>query len=516
MSEQPQKQNNHIKIIGLIVIITMLGKVLGLVRDMMLGHNFATGIESTAFQVASRIPRTFFDAVFASAISASFIPVFNDRLEKHGKEDAIRLSNSFFTWVGLLTALFSLAGMALSEPIVVLLADGFDAQTTALCASLLRILFPTVFFTGIAFSLVGVLQSMGQFNIPAAMSVASNGIIILYYLFLCDQYGIYGLAWAFIIGWAAQALMQMPWLHKHGFRYRPCLRHPALKQIFTLMLPVMVSTWIQPVNQLICTRFATHLFSGAGASAMDYANTLYTMITGILVLSITNVLFPQMSRLTTNGKKDLLGRLILSNIRAMLFILLPLTVGVMVMSTPLVRLLYEWKSWDSFSTTITARALCFMSLGMVGYGVQNVLSRAFYAGQDGKTPLVSGVVSIGVNLILCFLLSDKMDVAGLSLATSVSSTAAALVLLVPTVRKYPELWNREFWLSIGKMLLCALTMGAVVFFVHKGLLGILTDDLVGRILLLGIPAVCGIVIYFVLALLLRLQETDMIKKLIKK
>lgn len=515
MAQSPKKQN-HIKTIGLIMVITMLGKVLGLVRDMMLGHNFATGMESTAFQVASRIPRTFFDAIFASAISASFIPVFNDRLENHGREDAFRLSSSFFTWVGLATALFSGLGIAFAEPIVTLLADGFDAETASLCASLLRILFPTVFFTGIAFSMVGVLQSMGEFNIPAAMSVASNAIIIAYYVLFCRQYGIYGLTWAFVLGWAAQALMQMPWLYKNGFRYRPSLSHPGLKQVFALMLPVMVSTWIQPVNQLISTRFATHLFEGAGASAMDYANTLYTMITGILVLSITNVIFPEMSRLSTVGKKDELGELIVTNIRGMLFLLLPLTVGVMVMSTPLVRLLYEWKSWDSFSTVITARALCFMSLGMVGYGVQNVLSRAFYAGQDGKTPLISGVVSIAVNLILCLLLTDSMDVAGLSLATAVSSTVAALVLLLPTVRKAPHLWNRVFWTAIGKMVLCSALMGAVVVFVYHALCGILADGLVSRILLLGIPTLCGISTYFAAALLLKLQELDMVKKYIRK
>ena len=516
MSQQPEEKNNHVKTIGLIMVITLLGKVLGLVRDMMLGHNFATGMESTAFQVASRIPRTFFDAIFASAISASFIPVFNDRLENHGKEDAFQLSRSFFTWVGLATAVFSLLGMIFADPIVSLLADGFDAETAALCASLLRILFPTVFFTGIAFSMVGVLQSMGEFNIPAAMSAASNAIIIAYYLFFCNDHGIFGLAWAFIIGWAAQAVMQMPWLRKNGFRYRPSLRHPALKQVFVLMVPVMVSTWIQPVNQLISTRFATHLFDGAGASAMDYANTLYTMITGILVLSITNVIFPEMSRLSTSGKDEELGRLIATNIRGMLFLLLPLTVGVMLLSTPLVRLLYEWKSWDSFSTTVTARALCFMSLGMVGYGVQNVLSRAFYAGQDGKTPLISGVVSIAVNLILCLLLTDSMDVAGLSLATAVSSTVAALVLLLPTVRRFPKLWNKEFWLAIGKMALCSAAMGIVVWAVYALLRARLADGLISRVLTLGIPTVCGIVTYFAAALILKLQELDMVRKFIKK
>lgn len=505
MSQENQRKS-HIKTVGVIMVITLLGKVLGLVRDMFLGHNFATGMEGTAFQVASRIPRTFFDSIFASAISASFIPVFNSRLEHQGREDAFRLSSSFFTWVGLLTALMSALGIVFAGPLVSLLADGFDPETAALCASLLRILFPTVFFTGVAFSMVGVLQSLGQFNIPAAMSVISNGIIIVYYLLFCRRFGIYGLAWTFVLGWAAQALIQMPWLHKNGYRYRPSLRHPGLKQVFLLMLPVMVSTWIQPVNQLISTRFATHLFAGAGASAMDYANTLYTMIAGILVLSVTNVLFPEMSRLSTEGKSQELSSLVSGSVRGMLFLLLPMTVGLMVLSTPLVRLLYEWKSWTAFSTGITARALRFMTLGMVGYGVQNILSRAFYAQQDGKTPLISGAISILVNLILCLMLSERLDVAGLSLATAISALVSAVILLIPTVRRDRTAWGRAFLTGLLKMCLAAGLMGLAVFGSYRLLAGLVSDGLVGRVLLLGVPTLCGIVVYFLASLALRIEE----------
>ena len=509
-------QNKHIRAIGSILVITMLGKVLGLVRDMMLGHHFGTGMASSAFLVASRIPRTFFDAIFASAISASFIPVFNERLERRGRDDAFRLSNCFFTWVGLATALFSTLGIVFAEPIVAALADGFDAETARLCASLLRILFPTVFFTGIAFSMVGVLQSLGQFTIPAAMSAVSNAIIIGYYLLFCRNYGIYGLAWAFVLGWAAQALIQIPWLHRSGFRYRPVLRHGALGQVFRLMIPVMVSTWIQPMNQLLSTRFATHLFDGAGASAMDYANTLYTILTGVLVLSITNVLFPEMSRLSSAGQEEELGELLHTNLRGMLFLLIPLTAGVMLMAEPLVRLLYEWGSWDGFSTTITARALCFMSLGMVGYGLQNVLSRSFYAGQDGKTPVISGIVSIAVNLILCLALTDSMDVAGLSLATALSATAGASVLLLPTLRRFPGLRSRSFWLPIAKMLLAALVMAAAVALTHGLFGGLLPDTLPGRAAVLGIPTVLGIAVYFLLAWAMKLPELKLLMQMFKK
>lgn len=504
------------KTVGLIMMITLLGKVLGLVRDMLLGHNFGTGMESAAFLTASRIPRTFFDAIFAAAISASFIPVFTERMEQKGQEDAFRLSRCFFTWMGLLTAAMSLIGMAFAEPLVGVLAQGFDAKTAALCARLLRILFPTVFLTGLAFSMVGVLQSMGEFYIPAALSVASNGIIILYYLLFCRRFGVYGLAWAFLLGWAAQALMQMPWLFRHGFHYRPCFRHPALKSVFTLMVPVMVSTWIQPVNQLISTRFASFLFEGAGASAMEYANTLYTMIAGILVLSITNVMFPEMSRLSSSGQEDQLGELVGGTLRGMLFLLLPMMVGLMLLSRPIVRLLYEYQSWNTFSTEITARALCFMSLGMVGYGIQNVLSRAFYAQQNGKAPMISGAISIVVNLALCLLLSGSMDVAGLSIATAASSMVSAVLLLIPMLRRYPGVLGKRFWIGILKMLCCTLGMGAAVWLTGRSVALWLQDGMLRRILQVGIPTVAGIAAYFILALVLGLEELQALRSRLKR
>ena len=504
------------KTVGLIMMITLLGKVLGLVRDMLLGHNFGTGMESAAFLTASRIPRTFFDAIFAAAISASFIPVFTERMEQKGQEDAFRLSRCFFTWMGLLTAAMSLVGMAFAEPLVGVLAQGFDAETAALCARLLRILFPTVFLTGLAFSMVGVLQSMGEFYIPAALSVASNGIIILYYLLFCRRFGIYGLAWAFLLGWAAQALMQMPWLFRHGFHYRPCFRHPALKSVFTLMVPVMVSTWIQPVNQLISTRFASFLFEGAGASAMEYANTLYTMVAGILVLSITNVMFPEMSRLSSVGQDEELGQLIGGTLRGMLFLLLPMTSGLMLLSEPLVRLLYQYKTWDAFSTQITARALCFMSLGMVGYGIQNVLSRAFYAQQNGKVPMISGAVSIVVNLVLCLVLSSRLDVAGLAIATAASSAVSAILLLIPTLRRYPKMMNRQFWSGMLKMLLCTAAMAVAVWAVGHVLSLHLGDGLIARVLQVGLPTVSGVIVYFLLAVVLRLEELQAVLRRIHR
>ena len=385
MHEEQQKKN--IRTVGMMMALTLLGKVLGLVRDMLLGHTFATGMAANAFLTASRIPRNFFDAIFASAISASFIPVFNEYLEKNGREEAFRLSSAFITLMTLLTAALSALGMLFAEPITALLADGFDAETAALCARLLRILFPMMLFTGLAFSLVGTLQSLGEFNIPALLSAASNAVIILYYIFFVDRFGVVGLAAAFLLGWAAQVLIQAPPLRKFGYRYRFSLRHDGLHKIFLLAGPVLVSTWIQPLNLTIATRYASHITGGA--SALEYANTLYTIVAGVFVLSIANVIFPELSRFAAHADDAAMGESISGTLGAMLFLLTPMAAGLAVLSRPVVRLLYEWGSWGETSTELTAGALTFLSLGMLAYGVQIILSRAFYAEQKGGVPLLA-------------------------------------------------------------------------------------------------------------------------------
>ena len=188
----------------------------------------------------------------------------------------------------------------------------------------------------------------------------------------------------------------------------------------------------------------------------------------------------------------------------------------MLLSQPLIRLLYQYKTWDAFSTQITARALCFMSLGMVGYGIQNVLSRAFYAQQDGKAPMISGAVSIVVNLILCLVLSDRLDVAGLSIATAASSTVSAVLLLIPTIRRYPKMLDRKFWGGILKMAICTAGMAAAVWAAGYGLSLVLGDGLPARLMQVGIPTLVGVAVYFLLALALGLDELQVIRRRIHR
>ncbi|MBQ2879055.1 MAG: murein biosynthesis integral membrane protein MurJ, partial [Anaerotignum sp.] len=516
-----EKGNQAVKTVSFMMLITLFGKILGLVREQFLAANYATGMEAAAFLTASRIPRTFFDVILASAISASFIPVFVEYLQKHGKEEAYRLANRFITVISTVTAVITILCMVLAKPVAGLVAPGFDTETMALCVELLRMLFPTMLFTAVAFSFVGILQSLDEFNIPAALSVASNGILIVYYILFNDRFGVYGLTIAFLIGWLMQAVIQIPALCKKGYFYKPDFhfKDEGLKKIGKLMIPVMVSTWIQPINFLVNTRFASQLSSNGvtngelGVSALEYANNLYTIIVGVFVLAIANMVFPKFSRMTDDKKE--FGLAVRGTLKAMIFLLIPMTVGLMALAEPVVALIYQRGEFGSLATEMTAAALFFFALGMVGYGVQNILSRAFYANQDGKTPFYSGLVSILINAVMCWLLLKPMGIGGLALAAAVSSTAAALVLMVPAVKQYPDILDKSLVGQILKMLVAAFGMLVLVQMFKMAVPKVLGGTLCLLVQLCGCGGI-GVVSYMIFAKLLRIEESDFVFDMVKK
>ena len=203
-----QQHSSAAKTISLVMVMTLVGKVLGLYRDRLLAVHYSVGPQASAFFTASRIPRVFFDAVFASAIAACFIPVFSEYLEKKGKQEAYRFAGQFITVMALLTGGVTVLGMLFPQPMVALFADYADPDTVSLAVSLTRVMFPTVVFSGIAFSLVGVLQALDHFTAPALMSAVSNLVIILYFFGMNERFGIYGLAGAYLLGWFLQGAIQ--------------------------------------------------------------------------------------------------------------------------------------------------------------------------------------------------------------------------------------------------------------------------------------------------------------------
>ncbi len=512
-----KKSSLQIKVISSVMLITLVGKLLGLIRDRMLSVNYGTAMEASAFLTASRIPRVFFDMLFASAIAASFIPVFSEVMEKKGEKAAQRFAGNFITVIGFLTLLMTAAGILFSGQLVELFAAGYDAETASLSTRLTCIMFPTVFFTGIAYSFVGILQSYDEFNIPAFISVLSNLIIILYYPLLNERFGIYGLAVAFLVGWSMQAVVQIPSLHRKGFRYHPSLemRNEEMKKVFALMLPVMVSTWVQPITLTINSRFASYLYGGSGVPAIEYSTNLYLMIIGVFILSVTNVIFPRLSRLEVSDQQDEFQNTVRSTMHASLFFVIPLMFGVMSLSSEVIDLIYGGGEFGAGDIQITGRALLFTSLGMVGYAIQNILNRVYFAKQNGKVPLVAGMFAILADVVLCFLLVGQWKVSGLAIASAVSCTVNAVILMIPLEIKKQGFLSRTFALDMLKVTMASAVMAAAVRLSANALTGLLSG-MAGKLLVLIVPTGLGLVVFFVLARLMGVDEAVSAARLLRR
>jgi putative peptidoglycan lipid II flippase len=500
------------KTLWLMMAIMFMGKLLGVVRDRMQGVYFGTDTsEGIAFMQASVLPRIFLDMLFASAFSASFIPVFNMYLQNKDKKAAFDLAALFISVMLALTAAVTLVCAAGAPVLYTLLLDGeaITPQTRLLGISLLRCMLPLLILSGLAFSFTGILQSLGEFKLPAAMSVVSNGVILIYYIFFIDRFGVYGLCAAFLLGWAAQSLIQLPFLIKarFRFRFRFNLRDPGLKQIAALALPVTVASWVGPVNLAVNGKAAAGLPSGS-FNGLHFAYNLFTVISGVYVLSVANIIFPKLSRQAAGGDDTAFANTLREALRGLFFLLLPMTFGLIAVGEPVVRLVYEGGLFRENAVDATTRALVFFAPGILGYGLQIILSRACFAKQDGRTPLYAAAAAIIINAALSFTLAGIMGIAGPALASSISITVTSVWMLYAVNRRCGyTLWPRGMTKDVLKMAVMAVFMYVLVLYCQNFMDTSADSRFLSRLAALAIPVGAGAASYMAGCFIIGVEET---------
>jgi len=497
--------------VAVMMSITVVGKLMGLLRDsMQAGYLGGDTTEATAFIHASFLPRLLLDVMFAAAFSASFIPVFSSYLELKGKKAAFDLAALFISVVAVLTAGVTVVAVIFAQPIFVISLGeaGLPYGTVELGTTLLRYMLPLMIFSGLAFSFTGILQSLGEFRLPAAMSIVSNGIIIVYYFFFIDRFGVYGLTVAFLLGWGMQAVIQVPFLikHKFRFRFRFDLKDEGLRQIGKLALPVLVSSWVLPINIMVNARAV----DGSSVTALHFANTLFMIISGVFILSVSNVIFPKLSRQVANKDDAGFKATLSETVRVVFFILIPLSLGLMALSRPLIDLIFGWGFFNEGSVEVAGTALFYFSIGIVGFGLFTVLSRACYARFDGKTPTIAAIVAIAVNAVLSFALAPHLQVAGVALAGAIAQTVGAGVLVIALTKKSVLVWEKATLLGLVKVVFAAICMFAVVLFVRNYFAE------ANVLLKVTVSGVVGVVLYFGLALVVGVREMDWVKGVLRR
>ncbi len=457
-----------------IITATLIGKVLGMARDVLLANNYGTSLYATAFIAASRIPLNFFDFALGAIIGSAFIPVFNRLYKEKGKDYSISFSNDFLNAIILISSVMVLIGLLFTPYIVYLVASGLKGEVFILTVKLTRIMFPMLIFTAIAFTFVGILQSFGEFNIPAMISVVSNLVIIIYFIFFNNNFGVYGLAFAMVIGWFLQMLIQVPFLKRYGFKYRFSFRfkHRELRDVAILIAPIIVSTWVQPINILINTNIASSIGTGSGMVVLEYANKIFIIVAGVFILAVTNVIFPSFARFISKKEFDKFSNLLIASFKMVLFFMVPVTVGIILHSNNIVKVLYEGGKFTYNDTGLVATALVLYSVGIVFYGFREILNRAYYSYGDSKSPMYVAIAGIIINVVVSLLLKEYFGIFGLPIATSFTSLFMALVLFINFNRKKHKIISSDIFIYFAKIAIITTLMGIIVYNMNMYMIGV--------------------------------------------
>ena len=506
------RKDNIKKTFSIIFVITLVVKALGLLRDIVFAKFYGTGYVATAFFAATRIPTQLIDIILSSAIISVFVPVFNEIMQKEGKDKANLFAQNFVNIVALISTIIAILGILFAPQVVNLLAGGFNVTTYELTVELIRITFPMVIFTAIAFSFVGFLQSYKEFNVPAMISGISNIVIILFLIFFKDKFGIHGVAVCMTFAWLLQVLVQLPFVKKYGYKFdlKINFKDENIKKIVRLAIPILISTAVLPVNNLVATRIASGINDSAVAT-LEYAYKLFLVISGVFTYAIGNIIFPDLSRASTQNDSEEYINLIHKALKMMSFLLIPLTIGIAIFRQDIISTIYQRGEFTESSTLATSGALLFYCLGILGSGFVEVLNKAFYAKQDTKTPLLIGITIISVNIVLSMLLGNVMGVNGLALSAAITTVINALILLYMANKKQRGILSKEILLSFIKMLISAFAMGIIVYVLNNYLIIVFETTFIMNIVRMIIGAVIGVITYYILTSLLKVNELNLFK-----
>ncbi len=448
---------------GVVGVATLISRILGFARDMVIAFFFGTGASADAFFVAFRLPNLLRRLFAEGAFTVAFVPVFTQTMSREGKSYALETARAVLTALGVILAVLSVAGVLFAPAMVRVIAPGFTEDPAKLnqTIELTRIVFPYIFFIGLVAGCMGVLNSLQHFAAPALAPALLNLSMILAMVFFASRFQepVYALAWGVMVGGIAQLLFQAPFMKRQGFSLRPSFRfrNPALKQILFLMTPAALGAAVYQINILVGTLLASLLPSGS-VSYLYYADRVVQFPLGIFAIALGTASLPSLSRFAAQRDMDGLVDTFSHALRLTLFVAVPSTLGLILLREPIVGVLFQRGAFGGAAAAQTASALLYYSMGLWASSALRVVLSGFYALQDTKTPVKVAVLSLGANIAFSIVLMQFMAHNGLALATTLSSILNFSFLLFLLRSKTSRLDGRTIGRSLAKTLSASAAM----------------------------------------------------------
>lgn len=486
--------NRLTKDVAIIAAATAVSRVFGLFRDVVIADKFGAGTAYDAYIIAFFVPHFLRRLLAEGALALSFIPIFSQYLERDKRQADLLASNTLNLLLVLFPVLIVL-GILFAPHFIPFLASGFSPSQLELTVDLTRIVFPFIGFIGLAALVMGVLNAKKHFFAPAFAPVFFNVGVIAGALFLGGWFDrlIFGLASGVLLGGLGQLLFQLPFLRGRGFNWSAKLfpLHPGLKKAGRLMIPVVVGLIAVQINILVDNKLASYLAEGS-ISSLQYGTRLFQLPLGLFAVAISTAILPRLSGLWARDKREEFGGTLRRGIQLSFFIILPATLGLFLLGRPIVELLFEHNQFTPADTVRTVRILNYYLIGLVGYSFVQLFTRAFYSVQETITPVIAGVVAVGVNVGLDLALVGLMDANGLALATAVSGVVNGLLLWgLFKVRTDVEGFLPPPGL-VAKIVAATGAMGGIVWGVYR----VLREFTPNEFFLVFVPVLVGIGSYF--------------------
>ncbi|NLN21243.1 MAG: murein biosynthesis integral membrane protein MurJ [Syntrophomonadaceae bacterium] len=506
------------KAAGIITICMVIARILGYVRDALLyaifGQNRITDIYNAAFS----IPDFIYMILIGGALSSAFVPVFGGYLARGEDEKGWQVANTMLNLLVILMITAITLGMLFTPNLIRLLVPGFNSSEIDMTVYLTRIMFFQTFFMGLSGVSMGILNSYKHFVTPAVGSVLYSLSIVVVGGVLGPRIGIVAFAIGVVVGAVLNFAVQLPPLLKFGMRYKPLLnlKHPGIKQIGILVFPVLIGLSVSQFNLFVSQNLASNLPSGQLA-ALRTAQRFMQLPIGIFAAAISTAVFPTLTEHAARMEWGQFRRTFSLGVRTANFLAIPCVAGLIAIGLPVVRLFFEMGKFTPESTAATSIALFYYSFGIIGYSGATVLNRVFYALKDTRTPVAVGIGTVILNIILNIWLVKPMGHSGLALAYSLVGMVNMMLLILLLKKKIGSVDGKKITMSALGSSLAALVTGVVAYTVVTLLESILgTAAKTAQLISVGGGVGAGILVYFLLSYLMRLEEFQLVLDLIKR
>lgn len=450
-----------------LMIISLFSKAIGFLREILLSYYYGTSEISDAYLTALIIPTVIFTFIGA-ALSTSFIPIYNEILKKESLKSANKFMNNLITTFFIASLILAVLGALNAQLLVNLFASGLTDRANELAVFFTQISIFGMIFTLSVEIMRNYLQIKGNYSTPALVGIPMNIILLISISSSYYFENLLLLPLGILLSIIAQILFLVKPIKRVNFSLKPVLnlKDKYLKKVIILALPVLLGVAVNDINKIVDKTLASQVGVG-GISALNYAISLNNFVQGVFIITITAKLYPIISKMFVDEEVTKMKSKIEESIVYVALTVIPISLIIMLFSNEYVSLLFGRGEFDEKSIKMTSQVLFYYSIGMLFYGLREILSKPFYAAQDTRTPMLNASLGVILNVLLSLMLIGQIGLGGIALATSVSSIITTFLMYISFQKKFGEINFQSLFKSLSKITLASIITSSTMFFMFQ-------------------------------------------------